>query len=1032
LSIRTGRSAPPSVAVVHDLVPGRIRLKSRLLIRRPRIAGNLANELRRQPFVREANVNPLTGSVLLLLKTPKSSERIVGLISSLLEKLGAHPSRTEKTTPVIRGTLTAPPTVRWHALTERETLHHWETSSSQGLSPSSVQARLALYGHNVLTEVPAPSALSLFFSQFMNLPVALLLGSATLSLVTGGFADALIMMGVVFANAAIGYSTESRSRKTIRALSQMQRQEALVVRGGKVQKTCETKVVPGDLLILPFGSFVAADARLLQGDDFSVDESSLTGESLPVSKRTGALALETPLADRKNMIYRGTVVTGGNGIALVVATGAQTEIGKIQTLLTDTKTPETPLQSQLHQLGNQLVAGTCLICGGVFLAGVLRRYRPLEMLSQAISLAVAALPEGLPAIATTTLALTVLKMRKHNILVRNLDAIETLGAVEVVCFDKTGTITMNRMSVAAVQSDGVLYRASRFGFSLDDVEVPIADHFALRRISEVAALCNGSTFQGKKGGYSLTGSATEKALLQMALDAGVNVAKLRANYPVVKTQHRSENRNLMTTLHGTAKEISLKAMKGSPSEVLALCRWQWKDGKFVEISARDRRTFAWENDRLAEEAFRVLGFAYQDEAEAPGAGFVWLGLVGMRDPVRGGVKELVQKFHRAGIETVMLTGDQRATAQAIAMELGLSGNDPLLVVDSTHLDKKDFSVDARQPHVFSRVSPLHKLQIVQRLQKSGRIVAMTGDGINDGPALKAADIGIAMGAGGTEMAREVGDLVLKDDDLSTLLPAIEQGRATYDNIRKAIHYILATNLSEVLLVSGAITGGLGPPLSSLQLLWINLVTDVFPALALAVEPPAPDTLERPPRNPREPLLNRKDARHIGVEASFMATGALGFYLYGLSRYGQGPQARALAFTNLTASQLLHAWSSRTEYNKRGQGGQTPRNPYLSLAVGVGFALQAASLFVPGIRTLLGTRGVRWQDLLLCEGGALINFLMNSLWRQQRDPSSIATKARAENEALPVRSSAPDQSDQRNLAPSSRRLTTRRGSMIFQS
>jgi Ca2+-transporting ATPase len=515
----------------------------------------------------------------------------------------------------------------------------------------------------------------------------------------------------------------------------------------------------------------------------------------------------------------------------------------------------------------------------------------------------------------------------------------------------------------------------------------------LLKLLHVLTLCNESEAIRQGNEYLVDGSPTENALLYLAIGSGVDVLGLRTDYPLIKINHRSENRNFVATLHKTANPPGrLLAVKGSPTEVLADCNYQLRKGKRIVLTPEDRLAIETENERMAGEGLRVLGAAYAlfHQGEMPsetgmdaGEELIWVGLVGMGDPIRPGVKELIHQFHQAGIDTAMITGDQTPTAFAIGKELNLSKVDQLEILDSTHLQEMDPEVLkalCEKVLVFSRVSPAHKLQIVHALQHAGRVVAMTGDGINDGPALKAADIGIAMGHTGTDVAREVADVVLEDDNLETMIIAVSQGRTIYNNIRKTIHYLLSTNLSEIMVTFTATAAGLGQPLNAMQLLWINLVSDIFPGLGLALEPPEPDVLSQPPRDPNEPIIQSKDFKRITFEAAALTGGAMGAYSIGRIRYGAGPRASTLAFLSLSTGQILHALSCRSKKHRlfggsREQGALQP-NRYLSLALGGTLALQAAAVFVPPLRSLLGTAPITLFDGLVIGASSLWPLVVN--------------------------------------------------------
>jgi Ca2+-transporting ATPase len=914
---------------------------------------------------------------VIVPKRPRNAETKKGDVPSARRKLRKMILQAEEQ-----------PTDAWHGIDAPFILGRFGTDRSGGLTPEQCLERLKAYGPNILPESVPRSGLSIFVEQFKSLPVYLLGAAAVVSAVTGGLADALVILSVVVINAGIGYATESGAERTINSLKKLVRPTALVLRGGSIETLSTENVVPGDLLVLRPGSYVAADARLIEAQRLTIDESTLTGESLPVVKMTEAIlsVYEVPLADRTNMVYMGTLVTGGQGIAVVVATGQYTEIGKIQSLAGDVRPPATPMERQLDQMGSQLVAVSGVICGLVFVIGMLRGYGFLEMLKSSISLAVAAVPEGLPAVATTTLALGLRKMRRHNVLIRHLEAVETLGSIQTICLDKTGTITENRMTVRQLHAGKRRLKVSDGKF-LDGRE-PVSPFAGgeILRLLHVSVLCNESEIIRNDGTWVVNGTPTENALIHMAISAGVDAVAFREKAPRRGIIHRSEGQNIMLTLNADGGRGVL-CMKGSPQEVLARCAWQMKDGRKRRLKDEDREAIEVENEQLAGQALRVLGFAWApaakdlrlDGQEIPEKEYVWLGMVGMADPVRPGVDRLIADFHRAGIGTVMITGDQSPTAFAIGKELNLSRGEQLEIVDSTNL--ADMPPDVLRAlcdrvHVFSRVSPAHKLQIVQSLQLAGRVVAMTGDGINDGPALKSADVGVAMGKTGTDVAREVADVVLEDDNLQTMLVAVSQGRTIYNNIRKSIHYLLSTNMSEIIVMFAGISLGLGQPLSSMQLLWINLVSDIFPGLALALEPPEPDVLAQPPRDPAEPIVQPADFKRILFESAVLSAGSMAALVYGIARYGRGPQANAIGFLSLTCSQLLHALSCRSKRHSIFERDGLPPNPWLTGALTGSFALQGLAMLVPGVRGLLGIGSVGLIDCAVIGGSAALPLLVN--------------------------------------------------------
>ncbi|MDM9385573.1 HAD-IC family P-type ATPase [Chlorogloeopsis sp. ULAP01] len=1004
------RSKNAIVRTLHTAVQGRARYKINGLQSSEGLKKYLELRLSEHKGITQVSANSITGNVLVYFQPEQTCLTLASLIERLVleytkysqnsiatrtskkekrpQKKAKNSSksiaRQEKITTTID--VHAQEIASWHLKESDEVITELKTCKVSGLSSKSATEKLKKYGTNTLPEAVPRSGLSMFVDQFKSLPVGLLAVAAGVSVATGGLVDALVIMGVVVINAAIGYATESNSEKIIRSLKNLVNPTAYVIRDGSIQEISAPEIAIGDILILKPGSYVPADARLIEAHRLSVDESALTGESMPVTKSAAILRGEhVPLGDRKNMVYMGTLVTGGQGIAAVVATGKYTEMGKIQMMVGEATMPETPMEKQLDQAGSQLVVISGAICAFVFGIGLLRGNGVLQMLKSTISLAVAAVPEGLPTVATTTLALGIANMRKHNVLIRRLDAVETLGSIETICMDKTGTITANRMKVVEVCTDSKCIEVSHDKLLLEEQTVNPYEHEQLLKLIHVLVLCNESEVDKEQESdeYVVRGSATENALIDLAITSGVNVTSLRANYPRLKIAHRSQERNYMTTLHLTPDEQkNLIAVKGSPSEVLSLCSAQMKNGQKVPLTDADRLAIENQNEDMAGKALRVLGVAYQlDESEDIHSreDLIWLGIVGMIDPIRNGVKDLMGGFHQAGINTVMITGDQSPTAYAIGKQLNLSKGEQLQILDSTHLNNIEPEVMkglCDRVHVFARISPANKLQIVQALQSSGKVVAMTGDGINDAPALKAADVGIAMGHTGTDVAREVADVVLEDDNLETMIIAVSHGRTIYNNIRKSVHFLLSTNTSEIMVMLAATTAGIGHPLSAIQLLWLNLITDIFPALALAMEAPEPDVLSQPPRDPNEPIIKSSDFKRIIIESGALSVSALAAYWYGIRRYGIGAQASTIGFMSLTMAQLLHTLSCRSQTHSIFSKEKLPPNKYLNIALGGSFILQILAATMPGLKGLLQITPINLIDAAVIGSSAILPFLVN--------------------------------------------------------
>ena len=999
------------IEAIHTKIEGRARFRVDGLFGCEHLKRLLEQRLKAEKDILSASANTLTGTVLVNYNSNNNHHTIAFLLEDILvesldrasggsraETHAADPAPAptkNKRLPVetLKQFLTPPEESKeqvkkpWHTLEPNAVTAIVRSDPVRGLSAATAGGRLQEYGPNMLPKPEARSSAEIFLEQLNSLPVYLLGAAAGISALTGGVLDAVVIGGVVIANAVIGYFTESGAERTMESLKELVHPTADVIRDGREVHMPVEEVVLGDLLVLKPGTYVAADSRIIKAHRLSVDESMLTGESMPVHKDARKLKhANTPLADRANMVYMGTLVTGGQGLAVVVATGLHTEVGTLQAMLSQTETPKTPIELQLALMGNQLVVACGAICGVVFGIGFLRGYGLIQMLKMAISLAASAVPEGLPAAATINFAMGITDLRRHGVLVRRLQAVETLGAVQTVCLDKTGTITENRMSVTEIVAGRRRHtvQGDRIAPTEDGRDILVIGE--IRHLLIVCALCNEIkiTRRDENGKVELFGSSTEKALMQVALEAGIDIVGLQEDFRFVGLRLRSENRLFMSSLHSCPTEDCRYIFtKGSPHEVLDLCDREMVNGRVIALTEDRRQEIHIENDRMAGRGLRVLGFAFnrfglkqEIDENAPMA---WLGLAGMSDPVRTGVKELIEVFHRAGIETVMITGDQSTTAYAVARELELSGEKPLKILDSaelTSLDTERLQALAKNVHVYSRVSPAHKLRIVQALQAAGRIVAMTGDGINDGPALKAANIGIAMGESGTDVAREVADIIIEGDNLEHLVQALRGGRTTYGNIRKSVHFFLSTNMTEILVMFACMALGLGFPLNVMQLLWINIISDIFPGLALSREEPETDIMKQPPRPAGAPLFSGGDFRRMALESAIISSGALAAYGYGVSRFGQGPRAGSLAFQTLVFGQLLHAFSCRSEHHSL-LGRQRPAaNPILNVAVGGSLALQLLTMVVPGLRGFLGLTPPAIVDAAVIGASSLLPFLVN--------------------------------------------------------
>jgi Ca2+-transporting ATPase len=938
-----GRAA---VVVVSAAVPGRVRVRLPALRDAPALAYAVETRLTGHPAVHRVTTNPTTGSVLVQFDARRLDVRQL-LATVGRETAAARAGRNGHRDPA------AP---AWHTLATEEVVDRLATSVLTGLTPHEAERRRLEHGGNVLPMHRPKSGAAIVRDHLSSLPVVLLGGAAALSLVGGAVLDAAVILAVVAANAAVGYVTESRVERILTALQNATIPQAVVRRDGVESVVPAAALAPGDLIVLRAGYDVPADARLLAADGLTVDESALTGESLAVTKSAHELCpVDAALGDRRNMVYAGTAVAEGAALACVTGLGRDSELGRVRALVSETSTPPTPLERQLDRLGRGLVGVSLGGCAAALALGLLRGVPLVEMLRSAVSLAVAAVPEGLPAVATTTLALGMQRLMHRGVLVRRLAAVESLGATTVICADKTGTLTENRM-VAEVWYVGEREYRRR------DVADAVHGDDALRMALTIAALCNDAELVDD----DVRGSATEGALLLAAQEAGLDYRALRAAHPVVDSRPRRDGDTWMATVH-VRGDRRLTALKGAPEDVLARASRIVTANGVIPLEPRERERIRAREAAIAARGLRVLGLAYADRA-ANGAydDLVWVGLVALTDPVREGVREAIAACRRAGIRTIMLTGDHPQTAAAISRELGLGGR----VVEASELASVDtgrLAMLAAEADVFARVSPANKYQIVRALQAAGHVVAMTGDGINDAAALRAADIGVAMGARGTDLARDVADVVLLQDDFAALLGAVAQGRAIHTNVSRSLRFLLSTNASEIMATLGALAIGMPRPLSAIQLLWINLLSDVAPALALAVEPADRAVMERPPRDPATPMVSTGDLREIAADGALLTAVALTAQAVGLARYGAGPQAATLGFSTLTSAQLLHTFRYRAVADGNGR---TVVRSRVSTVVLASLGAQLAAMLLPPLRRLLGVTPLAPADWLVVAAGAL--------------------------------------------------------------
>ncbi|WP_207728090.1 calcium-translocating P-type ATPase, PMCA-type [Anaerotignum lactatifermentans] len=850
--------------------------------------------------------------------------------------------------------------MNWWQMETKEAARRLETDEKQGLTSQMAAERLAQKGRNELAETDGKKSLFWrFLAQFDDFMILLLLGAAVVSVVISRLSgendvlDAVMILGIVVLNAALGLFQESKAEKALEALKKMAAPHARVIRDGIVREISAAEVVPGDLLLLETGDAVCADGRVVESRSLKTEESALTGEALPVEKTSvGGLPEETATGDRKNMVLAGGYVVYGKGKVLVTATGMDTEMGRIAAMLSHTSDSMTPLQKKLEQTGKQLGIGALAICALIFCMGILQEKPPFSMFMTAVSLAVAAIPEGLPAIVTIVLAMGTSRMSEKHTIVRRLSAVETLGGAQVICSDKTGTLTQNRMQVTTWTDYS--HREPKN----EDLRETVANLFAL---------CNDCNVSDG----NLQGEPTEKALGEYAQSMGIDFAALRRDMPRVGEIPFSSARKRMTTLHKT-EDGWISVTKGAPDILLEKCGFCMEGSGQVPFDDRRKSMARMVNGEMAAQALRVVAVAFRQWSEKPPLteealerNLVFAGMAGMVDPPRPEVKEAVHLCRQAGIRPVMITGDHVLTAEAIGRELGIyqKGDCAVTGAELDKMSDKELETAAETCTVFARVAPEHKVRIVQAFQKRGNVVAMTGDGVNDAPALKTADIGCAMGKSGTEVAKGASDLILTDDNFATIVEAVREGRGIYDNIRKAVHFLLSSNIGEILTIFVAMLLGWAAPLLPIQLLWVNLVTDSLPAIALGMEPAEENIMERPPRKNTGSLFGDGLGGRILLEGVMI--GVLALLAFGIGHvyfdqengYAVG---RTMAFAVLSLSQLVHA------FNMRGEGslGKLPfcSNKWLLMAFVVGVALQCVVIMMPplaGVFQVVPLNGEQW-------------------------------------------------------------------------
>ncbi|TCV84098.1 calcium-translocating P-type ATPase, PMCA-type [Sulfurirhabdus autotrophica] len=857
------------------------------------------------------------------------------------------------------------PSPSWHDMSVEDAARKLKTHAQSGLSAAEAEDRLQQHGPNVLQEKPKRSLLRMIVDQFSDFMILVLIGAAVISGMIGDVKDTIAIVVIVFLNAVIGFVQEFRAERAMAALHAMSAVSAKVLRDGVPLELPASEIVPGDVVMLEAGNIVPADLRLLEVAQLKVDEAALTGESMTVEKHIATLDEKLlPLGDRKNLAYKGTIVTYGRGLGIAVATGMDSELGKIAASLQGAGEIKTPLQKRLAKFGKRLALVVLAICAIVFVVGVMRGESPVLMFLTAISLAVAAIPEALPAVVTISLALGARKMVKQHALVRRLPAVETLGSVTYICTDKTGTLTQNKMQVEEMFVDGQLLREWK-----DQAHSKVGS-----LLLKALALSNDAS-HGRHGKPS--GDPTEVALYVAALDAGFEKAVLEVDSPRLLELPFDSDRKRMTTFH-QEKQGAVSFTKGAPESVLPRCAGMLTSEGEMVFSVTEMLEAA---ERMAADGLRVLAVAYRiwpelpsvDQAEEIESNLVLLGLIGMMDPPRHEAKEAVTMCQTAGIVPVMITGDHPATARAIATRLGIISDGGKVITGPalSQLTLAEFETQVLDIRVYARVDPQQKIEIVRALQDKGEFVAMTGDGVNDAPALKRADIGIAMGKGGTDVAREASALVLLDDNFTTIVHAIREGRRIFDNIRKFIKYTMTSNAGEVWTIFLAPFLGLPIPLLPIHILWINLVTDGLPGLALTAEPAEKGIMRRKPRPPQESIFAHGMWQHMLWVGLLM--GGVSLVTQAWAIHTGSAHWQTMVFTVLCLSQMGHVMVIRSEKESLFKQGIFS-NPLLLGAVVLTFALQMATIYVPFLQPIFKTEALDAYELGLCLALSFVVFL----------------------------------------------------------
>ncbi len=853
-------------------------------------------------------------------------------------------------------------------LSAQETAKTLQTDVSAGLTPEEAAARLQKYGPNRLEGGKEKSVFQMILEQLKDFLVIILMIAAVISILLGEELEGVIILAIVVLNTFLGVYQENKASNALKALKEMASPHAKVLRGGEVVEVASPDVVPGDIVILEAGDYVPADVRLIETVNLKIDEAALTGESVPAEKDAAAvLEADAGLGDRINCGYMGTVITYGRGRGIITDTGMQTQMGHIAGMLSGTPDESTPLQKKLDKLGKQLGVVCLSICGIIFLLGLLHGMELFDIFMTSVSLAVAAIPEGLTVVVTVVLAMGMQKMVKCNAIVKRLSAVETLGSTTVICSDKTGTLTQNKMTIQKLFDASKTYAVSGSGYSpVGEITDEAGNKPApgvLDKLIEGALLCNDASYHPDT--QSIIGDPTEGAMVVLAHKYGMVKADWEKKYPRLQEIPFDSDRKLMSTFH-QKDGVTLMYTKGAPDELLRRCTEVEINGERLPLSQEKREEILGKNQEMAQSALRVIGVAYRTVEKAESSlelenDLVFVGLMGMIDPPREEAKAAIDVCKGASIQVKMITGDHKITASAIGAQLGIATDRTVEGREISEMTDEQLRECVKTTNIFARVSPEHKVRLVDAVKANGNIAAMTGDGVNDAPSLKHADIGVAMGITGTDVSKEAADMILTDDNFASIVSAVSEGRTIYSNIRKVVGFLLSCNIGEILVILFAMLVNLPVPLVAIQLLSINLITDAFPAFALGMEKEEPGTMSRPPRDPAEPIINRKMAVAVIIQSIALAIGTLGSFIYGYYVHDSLEVARSACFFTLVLGELLRAYSARSETTSVFRM-RILENGYLNKCVLVSVLFMLASIYVPFLNPVFSTVPLTFDEM----------------------------------------------------------------------